>query len=191
MAICHTVQVAGSYEEDEDRAEEELSLLNVNAEIPPIFHKSIEDLNDVESVQEEIDFITTRQTVTFDHRYGSPQNGHPESRPFSETVMTKAFHERAHKRPLSLSNIQVQKATSSMSPEPLVKHVEFAKENPLLRKLQQQEYKRTVSHNVDDPTKPKEMSHRRTRSSIPFGMSKNLDSIDYWSFKIFSFQLPR
>lgn len=190
MAICHTVQVAGSYEEDEDRAEEELSLLNVNAEIPPIFHKSIEDLHDVESVQEEIDFITTRQTVTFDHRNGT-QNGQPDSRPFSEMVMTKGFQDRAHKRPLSLSNIQVQKATSSMSPEPLVRHVEFAKENPLLRKLQQQEFKRTVSHNVEDPTKPKEMSHRRTRSSIPFGMSKNLESIHYWSFKIFPFQLPR
>lgn len=173
MAICHTVQVAGSYEEDEDRAEEEQSLLNVNAEIPSVFHKSIEDLNDVESVQEEIDFITTRQTVTFESRNGSHQNGHSkpdDMRPFSEMVMGSIHIDRAHKRPLSLSNIQVQKASSSLSPEPIMKHVEFAKENPLLRKVQQLEYKRTVSYAVDGSLPQKDvMTHRRTRSSIPLG----------------------
>lgn len=168
MAICHTVQVAGSYEEDEDRAEEELSLLNVNAEIPSIFHKSLEELNDVESIHEEIDFINSRQSVTFDHRNGNAQKL-DEVRPASETVVSKARKESLHKRPSSLSNIQFYKAAS---PESQVKHVEFAKENLLLRRVQQQEYKRTHSHNIDGVAASKDvMTHRRTKSSIPFGSS--------------------
>lgn len=168
LAICHTVQVAGSYEEDEDRAEEELNILNVNAEIPPIFHKSIEDLNDVESIEEEIDFISMRQTVTFEHRRGSHQNGNTngeEIRPHSDTTPQKPRRESLHKRPSSLSNIQVQK-TSDLS----MKHIEFSMENPLLKRVQQQEYKRAVSHHVDGEVTQKEVAtHRRTKSHIPFG----------------------
>lgn len=170
MAVCHTVQVAGSYEEDEDRAEEELGLLSHNAEIPSIFHKSLEELNDVESIHEEIDFITSRQTVTFDQRNG---NSKPDDlRPASEMVPSVDRRGSAHKRPLSLSNIQVSKGPGPLSP---TKHVEFAKDL-LIKRAQQQEYKRTISHNVsqhsDEALDSKELkTHRRTQSSIPFGSS--------------------
>lgn len=165
--MCHTVQVAGTYEEDEDRADEENSLLNVDAEIPPIFHKSIEDLNEIESVHEEIDFIASRTTVMFE------RNGRDDKRPQSDVpTQMKPSNESHHKRPLSLSNIQLPKSSTSGPDSPL-KHVEFATENMLLRRVQQQEYKRTVSHNVTaagEQTKLREtMTHRRTQSSIPFG----------------------
>lgn len=173
LAVCHTVQVAGSYEEDEDRAEEDeqQSLLNFSGEIPPIFHKSLEELNEMESVHEEIDFIAARQSVTFEHRNGNSKADDP--RPFSDVVHTKK-HDLTHRRPSSLSNIQfVNPATSLPSPEsPPIKKVEFAKENILLRRVQQQQFKRTVSNNVDEKVTQKDvMTHRRTQSSVPFGNS--------------------
>lgn len=174
LAVCHTVQVAGSYEEEEDRADEEQGILGYKANIPPIFHKSLEELNDIESVHEEIDFIATKQTVTFDRNGNLKQD---EKRPFSAMVPPKNPHDSHHKRPLSLSNIQLLKTTTS-GPDSPTKHVEFANENPLLRRVQQQEYKRAVSHNmpeIDGTSKHKEsMTHRRTQSSIPFGSSGNL-----------------
>lgn len=173
LAVCHTVQVAGSYEEDEDRAEEELNLLSHNAEIPPIFHKSLEELNDIESVHEEIDFITSRQTVTFDQRNGNSR--FDDLRPSSEMVPPKERRESSHKRPLSLSNIQIPKGTI-LGPTSPIKHVEFVKDNMLLRKVQQQEYKRANSQNAPTTTDrsifdPNTTKHRRTQSSIPFGSS--------------------
>lgn len=165
MAVCHTVQVAGNYEEEEDRADEENSLLNVDAEIPPIFHKSIEDLNDIESVHEEIDFIASRTTVMFE------RNGRDDKRPQSEMQSLKNSTESHHKRPLSLSNIQMPKSSTSGPDSPL-KHVEFVTENMLLKRVQQQEYKRTISHNTPgggQTSQTQTMTHRRTQSSIPFG----------------------
>lgn len=171
LAICHTVQVAGSYEEDEDRADEELSLLNVDAEIPPIFHKSLDELHDIESVHEEIDFISSKHSVTFE-RNGGPKPD--ESRPFSDAPQATR-RESLHKRPLSLSNIQLPKSKlfgpDSPSKQP--------SENLLLRQVQQQEYKRTVSYNINQVDGAKihqreTMTHRRTQSSIPFGTSGEL-----------------
>lgn len=165
--------MAGSYEEDEDRAEEEISLLSVNADIPPIFHKSLEELNDIESVHEEIDFIATRQSVTFDHRNG---NSKPDdNRPYSDQTPSTVRRESLHKRPLSLSNIQIPKSSTS-GPDSPTKHVDFVRDNLLLRRVQQQEYKRAHSHNtteVDDGGfgQRQTMTHRRTQSSIPFGSS--------------------
>lgn len=63
LALCHTVQVAGSFEQDE-----ELTRLNDNAEIPSIFKKSIEDLQDVEDVHEVVD----------DESDGNKMNGGPK-----------------------------------------------------------------------------------------------------------------
>lgn len=171
LAICHTVQVAGSYEEDEDRADEELSLLNVDAEIPPIFHKSIEDLQDVESVHEEIDFISSKHSVTFDRNGGAKSD---ENRPFSD-VPQATRRESLHKRPLSLSNIQLPKSKLSGPDSPSKQPTE----NLLLRQVQQQEYKRTVSYNITQADGGKihqreTMTHRRTQSSIPFGTSGEL-----------------
>lgn len=170
------MQVAGSYEEDEDRAEEEINLLSVSSDIPPIFHKSLEELNDIESVHEEIDFISSRQTVTFDHRNGFSKPD--ENRPYSDQTPTTVRRESLHKRPLSLSNITMPKSTTSGPISP-VKHVDFVKDNMLLRKVQQQEYKRANSDNtssVDDGGfgKRGSMTHRRTQSSIPFGSSGKL-----------------
>lgn len=86
--------------------------------------------------------------------------------------MTPQRKESLHKRPLSLSNIQLPK-TNQVGPASPPKQVEFANENPLLRRVQQQEYKRTVSHNVTEtdglPKKVDFLTHRRTQSSIPFG----------------------
>jgi hypothetical protein len=170
LAICHTVQVAGSYQEGEDRAEEDdeqQSLLNFSGEIPPIFHKSLEELNDVESVHEEIDFIATRQTVTFEHKHSKAN----EPRPFSEIVQSKQ-HGFVHRRPSSLSNIQlVNSGISLPSSETPTKHNEFSKENILLRRVQEQQYKRTLSNNADGAFQKETVSHRRTQSSVPFGSS--------------------
>lgn len=186
LAICHTVQVAGSYEEAADREEEEQTLLNVNAPIPSIFHKSLDELNDVESVQEEIDFIATRQTIIYD-RNGNHANGNGalnhDDRPFSESIATTRFHDvRNLKRPSSLSNIQVLRASTSgsqFSPELQLKNPEVSKENLLLRRLQQQEFKRTISQEVGGttPTQRDSMTHRRTKSSIPFGTGESTDSV--------------
>ena len=147
-------------------------MLSHNAEIPSIFHKSLEELNDIESVHEEIDFIATRQTVTFEQR-----NGHSrvdDLRPSSDQIPLKERRDSAHKRPLSLSNIKILPGQISGPISP-TKHVEF-KENLLLRRVQQQEYKRAHSHNNAPASErvsiqASTMSHRRTQSSIPFGSS--------------------
>lgn len=155
------MQVAGAYIEDEDRAEEEMNgnLLNVTAEIPPIFHKSVEELNDIE---DEADFITMRP-VSSDIRNRIQYNG------------SMAPHEN---RPLSLSNFPVTPNTSESSlsainagQAPQQKHVEFAKDPSLLRKIKQLEFKRTLSHNMEiignDEMENDVKVHRRTQSSIP------------------------
>ena len=169
MAICHTVQVAGIYEEDEDRAEEDeerqQSLLNYSGEVPPIFHKSLEELNEIESVHEEIDFIASRQTVTFENRNGSPKPD--EIRPFSYSVSAKQSEVHTHKRPMSLSNIQIPKHSVPGEDSPKLL------DNLLLKRVKQQDFKRTVSHSADVVSdKVDGKTHRRTRSSIPFGSKK-------------------
>lgn len=148
-------------------------MLSHNGEIPPIFHKSLEELNDIESVHEEIDFITTKQTITFEQRieHSKPEDARPSS---DANPLTKNRRESAHKRPLSLSNIQIPKG-STQGPLSPVKHLDFVKDNMLLRKVQQQEYKRAHSHNApvtDSVTiQTTTMTHRRTQSSVPFGYS--------------------
>lgn len=145
-----------------------MGVLNVNAEIPPIFHKSIEDLNDIESVHEEIDFIASRTTVMFE-RNGA---GREDQRPQSEMLPQSKIRDSNHRRPLSLSNIQIPKSTTS-GPDSPSKHVEFVTENMLLRRVQQKEYKRTFSQNMtaagEQTVQRETMTHRRTQSSIPFG----------------------
>lgn len=176
LAVCHTVQVAGSYEENEDRAQEEEendeheSFLNFTGEIPPIFHKSLEELNDLENetVREEIDFITTRQTVTFENR--NENSISDDRRPSSDMIHPKK-HDFTHRRPSSLSNIQFSNPSVFPPVSDTVKHVEFAKDNVLLRRVQQQQFKRTVSNNTDEKVNRKDTMHRRTQSSVPFGIS--------------------
>lgn len=148
-------------------------MLSHNAEIPSIFHKSLEELNDVESVHEEIDFIATRQTVAYDQQNG--HSGLENHRPSSENNPPKERKESSHKRPLSLSNIQIPRDSIS-GPNSPIKHVEFVKESMLLKRIQQKEYSRANSHNVAPVSdgviiQQKVRTHRRTQSSIPFGYS--------------------
>ena len=128
-------------------------------------------MNDNENVYEEIDFISSRQSITYEHRNG---NSKEDSRPMSDMTEIKK-HEFTHRRPSSLSNIQFANTERSLtSPEAptsmTVKHVEFPKENVLLRKVQQQQYKRAISSNTEVTDKDI-MTHRRTQSNIPFGSS--------------------
>lgn len=167
LALCHTVQVSGIYQEDQDRAEEELALLNVNADIPNIFHKSLEELNDIESLQEEVDFITRRKVIT---RRGSSDIEVPndESRPLSDATIIKNF-QRSHKfrssDPSRGQSLMVTKNESS------VKHVEFAQQTT--------SFSRTISYTdtlPSDFTDAKDKSHRRTKSSVPYGISSATQS---------------
>lgn len=178
LAICHTVQVAGKYDENEDRSEEdrlslseEEQLLSFDGEIPPIFHKSLEELNDLDSVHEEIDFISSRQSITYEHRNGNSKEELP--RPMSDIHQLKK-QEFTHRRPSSLSNIQFVNQEGNSTENPAnVKHVEFSKENLLLRRVQQQQFKRAISSNVETEKNNKELhTHRRTKSSVPFGSGK-------------------
>ncbi|KAG5670176.1 hypothetical protein PVAND_000457 [Polypedilum vanderplanki] len=169
LALCHTVQVAGIYEEDADRADEEIALLNVNADIPNIFSKSLEELNDLE-VEEEIDFITERKTIS---RRGSVEPTSQEIRPLSEQPQPRPIL-GLHKRPMSLTNDapfrNIETNGSGMSGGDI-----------LLRKLHQLEYKRTVSSNavIQDKVDGEihVMTHRRTKSSVPFGVLTQTSSV--------------
>lgn len=160
--MCHTVQVSGIYEEDQDRAEEELALLNVTAEVPKIFHKSLEELNDIESVQEEVDFITSKKFIT---RRGSQESALPndESRPLSDAVILRNF-ERSHKFRQSDPN-RGQSLNITAKNESSNKHVEFAKNTT--------SFTRTISQtdsSMSDFGEVKDKSHRRTKSSVPYGI---------------------
>jgi hypothetical protein len=91
----------------------------------------------------------------------------------SDVTQTKKL-DLTHRRPSSLSNIQFANTEMSLpSPElPTgAKHVEFSKENMLLRRVQQQQFKRAVSTNVEAPNGRDTLTHRRTQSSVPFGGS--------------------
>lgn len=101
--------------------------LNVTHEIPPIFHKSVEELNDDENFASENDPQLSPEIQAFDNS-------------------------KTHRRPMSLSGIQVPNSKSSVPQY----------ENVILRRVMQQEYKRTISHNV--PTETDRSSHRRTQS---------------------------
>lgn len=151
IAVCHTVQVAGIYEEDQDREDEELSLLNLSAEVPNIFHKSIEELNDIENLQEEVDFMTAKKVVS---RRGSLD----ESRPLSDSVITRNF-DRSNKVRLSLTKDFTRNFISSIN----------FQTNGSSTKV---EYIRTLSQNmpIDHSSQDniKVLSHRRTKSSIPY-----------------------
>lgn len=117
-------------------------------------------------MQEEVDFAATRQT--FELRNGISKT--VDNRPASEILHDKK-PDLTHRRPSSLSNIQLSNPLMSLpGPESPTKHVEFAKENMLLRRVQQQQYKRTVSNYAGGSEfKDSTMTHRRTQSSIPFG----------------------
>jgi phospholipid-translocating ATPase len=140
-----------------------LALLNPNTEIPKIFHKSLEELNDIESVQEEVDFITARKIIT---RRGSNDiaNGiNDEVRPLSDAVTIRNF-ERSHKRIASDPNrIQSLNITKN---ESTGKHVEFAdKRTSFARTISQ------IESSMSDFGEVKDKTHRRTKSSIPYGVS--------------------
>jgi phospholipid-translocating ATPase len=160
LALCHTVQVAGIYEEDKDRAEEEFALLTaVDAEVPKVFHKSLEELNDEENIH--ADFVTTKKlrTVNVSNEYL------PENRPLSEINMVRNL-ERSHRRPHSLT-------TDPMSCIE-INNKELISDANLSKKIMQQEFKRTISQqnsgNEEQNGKKNMGSHRRTKSSIPFGI---------------------
>lgn len=98
LAICHTVQVNGIYNEDADREDEQNELLNVTQEIPPIFHKSVEDL-----INEEVPDVVYSPEIN------------PEFQPFADVnvaPMNDATDNKTHKRPFSLSHIQLQRVIS-------------------------------------------------------------------------------
>lgn len=135
--------MAGSYSEDADKADEQNELLNVTNEIPPIFHKSLEDLCDAEDV---VDYVQPN----------SPEIDQ-DFRPFSvpQTAATNGKSDKTHRRPFSLSNIQMV----HNSPEQIPKK----QENVLLRNVRNQEYLRSLSHNIPDEVDSK-LSHRRTQS---------------------------
>lgn len=153
------MQVAGIYQEDQDRDDEERALLQVSVEVPKIFHKSIEELNDIESVHENVDFITSRKVIS---RRGSVDTTilSDESRPLSDPITTRNL-DRSHKLRLSLTNDYTSNNDSI---------------NPMLnRKHHKVDFHRTLSqdtstenHIIEDA---KVLAHRRTKSSVPYGIS--------------------
>lgn len=183
--MCHTVQVAGIYEEDQDRADEEqLALLNVNAEIPNIFSKSIEELTDIESYQEEVDFMTSRKIID---RRGSFENNlaNDESRPLSDAVMLRNF-ERSHKFRLSLDQLK----NNAKSLEQSSKQVDFIETNSQ-RGSHRVDYVRTISDSMSGVKPHDKMdgpTHRRTKSSVPYGISSSATANHPPSFQRMSSQ---
>ncbi|XP_070504807.1 phospholipid-transporting ATPase IF isoform X2 [Chironomus tepperi] len=204
LAVCHTVQVAGMYEEDQDRADEELALLNVTPEIPKIFHKSIEELRDIETV-EEIDFLTSKTYIT--HRGSVEYTLTDENRPMSDAVRVRNM-EKAHTRHLSLNNDGYRNGNAELSifsngnsaarfrdtapvtseGKMVTKEVTIVTRDSVnskdsgdsessepvpVRKASAADFKRAISQHVPVVTTTEEkiiLSHRRTKSSIPFGM---------------------
>jgi phospholipid-translocating ATPase len=125
-----------------------LNLLNVSHEVPPIFHKSIEELNDEENFRDETEILP---------KPNSPEIQSSESgfRPFSlatNNINKNNGADKSHKRPMSLSNIKLQNAHKAAP----------AYENIVLRRVKQQEYQRTISHDIQ--TEVDRGSHRRTQS---------------------------
>jgi len=181
LAVCHTVQVAGSYSEEDDREEEELNLLRVEAEIPPIFHKSMDELHEIERIEEEADYLSqaaSQRISTINGNNGHALNG--DVRPFSDLVMQRNF-ERSHHRPLSLSNIQVPatpnaSVTSLINPDNPPKQVDFVRDPSLISRIKQLEFRRNFSHQDTSPVDDVDMqkaaellTHRRSKSHIPLG----------------------
>lgn len=192
------------YEEDQDRADEELAILNVTPEIPKIFHKSIEELRDIETV-EEIDFLTSKTYIT--HRGSVEYTLSDESRPLSDAVRARNL-EKAHTRHLSLNSDRYKNGNAELSiytngnsaagfrvsapvtgePKMVTKEVTIVTRDSVnskdsgdsetsesipIRKASIADFKRAISHHVPVVTTTEEkiiLSHRRTKSSIPFGM---------------------
>lgn len=164
LALCHTVQVGGIYEEDQDLAEEEIALLNPHTEIPKIFHKSLEELNDIESVHEEVDFIMSKKIIT---RRGSNDQKVPPSdfRPLSDAVLLRNFDRSNKFRSSDPNRVQSLNETKT---ESAGKHVEFAdKRTSFARTISQ------VESSINDLADVKDKTHRRTKSSIPYGISSS------------------
>lgn len=184
LAICHTVQVAGKYLEDEDEADEANSLLNVSNEIPQVFQESLEEETVPESDEnsDETDFISIRPKVTNSHlRVGIEhlQNGHSildETRPFSDQVVRRLHLQNLPNRPLSLTegtmtpNSSVTSFHTDLVPK---KQVDFTIDSELQKKIQLLQFKRTISHDDRTPEVLEIPTHRRTQSSVQFGSSGN------------------
>lgn len=185
LAICHTVQVAGKYLEDEDEADEANSLLNVSNEIPQVFQDSLEEETVPESDEnsDETDFISIKPKITNSHlRNGSEmvQNGHSildETRPFSDQVVRRLHLQNLPNRPLSLTEGTMTPNSSVTSFHACMlapkKHVDFAIDSVLQKKIQSLQFKRTISHNDTTPEVTEVPTHRRTQSNVQFGSSGN------------------
>lgn len=133
--------------------------MHVSVEVPKIFHKSIEELNDIESVKENVDFVISRKIIS---RRGSVENAiqSDETRPLSDSITIRSF-DRSHKIRLSLTNDYTSNIDNI---------------NPMLnRKLNKVDFHRALSQNSSTENhfneEVKVLAHRRTKSSVPYGIS--------------------
>lgn len=183
LAICHTVQVAGKYLEDEDEADEANSLLNVSNEIPQVFQESLEEETSVpesDDNSDETDFISIRPKVTNFHQKDDSeniQNGHSildETRPFSDQIVRRLHLHNLNNRPLSLTegtmtpNVSVASFQADLAPK---KNVDFTIDSVLQKKIQLLQLNRAISHDDTTSEATEIPKHRRTQSSVQFGSS--------------------
>ena len=161
MAVCHTVQVGGNYNEDEDKADEENNLSNIYSDVPEVFQNILEETLVTEDESEHETELGQRNNLN-----GVEIQALNADRPFSDLVHRRSS-KALYNRPLSLTeNVPSHNSANSNQ------HVRFDIDD--LKNWSQNSvvFKKTVSYNVPDVCSRN--GHRRTQSSVPYvNSSKN------------------
>lgn len=116
LAICHTVQVAGIYNEEEDKDEDEENILKDDSDIPEIFNvdleSSIEEVEEIEDngsgeTLDNVDFMRPKihrrsisliQSAVLKNFQATIENRAPIARPVTVMPMNAVDHRKDYNR---------------------------------------------------------------------------------------------